>query len=252
MSQFDAPTAGLKPETVREKRIVEPRVLIAEGIKIMQEAMDEMARMPGVLQDGDYPREVVRVAVKFRSGFIICWLAVLALRLENLKSIEVEEKRNLFAMDGQWWLRFARGKMKNKRAYDRLLPLELLPWLQVYLEMIRPILCRGRYAGNCLLVSERGEPLGAQGIRKKIKQVTRERLKVEITPHWFRDWVATAFAMQHPEDGAGAAWALSNSVGVTNIRYNQAGTAPARRAAALRRSAMMAVARRSPELFNDV
>ena len=240
LDRIAAPARGIKRSTVREKVIADPDALMRAGQKTMKDAEDEMPRgwRENAVCETQKP-QAVRAAVKYRSGLIICWLALLALRVGNLRSIELARRKNLFELDEGWWLRFTRQQMKNKRAYDRLLPKDLVPYLEDYLAYVRPLLCQG-YDGDFLWVSARGEPLGIQGIRKKVKAITLKELKVEITPHWIRHAVATAHARRFPNDVSGAAWQLSNSRGVTTSIYVHSGCGPARRMLAERSAKLTA------------
>ncbi len=248
---IDDALSKIKPKTVREKKLVDPEVIKAVAIKIMGDALVEM---PDGWRDGEIPKDQIqrarRAAAKYQGGMLLLWLAILALRIANLKSIEQADDKSLRKVEGKWWLIFARTAMKGRKAYDRMVPYELQTWLDTFLDFVRPILCRTIYNGDCLWVSTRGEPLGVQGIRKQVKALTLKHLNVELTPHLFRHCVATAKARLNPEDISAAAWILTDHHDMTNTTYNHAGSGPARyvlaeRSAQMSRSRCQAAAPRS-------
>ena len=224
---------GLQRNPVRAKTIVDPDDFIKFGREVMWTAL---AAMPPDWKTGyvagDKRRLMLRCAVRHRIGFQICWVAYTGLRMRNTANAKLEQ--NLILDDDlddseEWWLRFEREEMKNKHAIDRLFPTELIPDLETYRALVRPILCRGRYSGNMLWISERGEPLIQNSIARDIKRVTSERFPGGISPHWIRDCIATANARKNPADSSRAAWTLANDFDTMNSTYNSAGYAPARR-----------------------
>ena len=119
--------------------------------------------------------------------------------------------------------------MKGKRVYDRFFPPEATPSLELFLAEVRPVLARN-YTGDRIWLSMRGGPQSAQAIRKAIKKMTKQMFGRPITPHWFRDCVATAIGEADPADLMRASWTLANQPDTMNIVYNHSGYEPARTA----------------------
>ena len=180
---------------------------------------------------------LMQAASEYRTGLQIFWLANLALRLRNLGMAELG--RHLTESD-PWWLTFSRHKMKGKSAYDRPISDELAKWTKIYLEEVRPLLARGKYSGMTkvsdkeLWVSSRGTPQTNQSIRKNIQKLTGREFKRPISPHWFRDAVATTIARKWPEDAGKASWLLTNTQDMVEAVYSHAGPGPARMAVSKR------------------
>lgn len=222
-------------ESSRPKTIVHPDQMMAHGIAEMTAAL---AGLPANASVEDLIREpqghLAYTINRYRDGYLLCWIVETALRLANVEMTERGKGKNLYDVDGDWWLTYDRRVMKGRRDYDRLFPPELIPWHETYEKTIHPLLCRGRYRGDRLWISWRGEPLTDQGIRKAIGRLVWRTMKVRMAPHWIRDCVATAIAAAHPEDTSGASWKLANRSDTMNRVYNHAGKAPARRAVANR------------------
>ncbi|MEQ1713311.1 MAG: hypothetical protein ABL908_18200, partial [Hyphomicrobium sp.] len=254
-SHIRASIKSVPRDPTRAKYFEPPDVMLGFGVAIMQKALDELRagrdwtsisneQKWNAVSNAELWR-VHRVCVRFRTGLQIAWLARLALRLSNLTMIEVGKGRHLRFMD-QWWLVFAEHEMKGDTVYDRMLHDDLAPWLESYWREVRPILCHGSSYGGCrtlytgaaLWVTGRGTPQSQQSIRKKVQELTKKTFKRAISPHWFRDALATDMAMRDPAHASQASWALTNAPDTTNDTYNHAGCCPARLEVARRRAAI--------------
>jgi integrase len=214
---------------VREKFIVDPAKLRIRASAIMQSSLDIIRAYADRLPSSVIAKPLLRALLEYQTALQISVLSLVALRLRNLTATELGEERNLFVLSTEWWLVFSRDVMKGKRAYDRLFPAEAVPWLETHLQEVRPVLARS-YTGDHVWLSLRGGPQSDQAIRKAIKKMTEGMFGRPITPHWFRDCVATAMAQADPADLEAASWTLANHPDTVNIVYNHAGCAPARAA----------------------
>ena len=102
-----------------------------------------------------------RRAVHFRDGLMIALLAYRPVRIKNLAAMRLGQQ--LKKISGNWWILFAAEETKSHRAYEAMFPSALLPRLQRYLELHRPVLLRGESGGaeadiDALWVSEVGNP----------------------------------------------------------------------------------------------
>lgn len=243
------------PTVVRAKVIAHPNELWSWGQQNMTWAMTKMpvGFEAGQLRDEALP-VALRGAYQYQTGLQICWLAKLALRLANM--VMMEKDRTLRFQVDKWWLTFARHQMKGRRRFDRMVPPELIASLQNFDKYIRPILCQGKYRsrtykrrdpGAFLWISSRGEAQSGQSIRSAVKKMTKVKFGKAITPHWFRDAVATAIAHADPAQMSRASWSLGNDLATMNFTYNHAGKAPARKMAVARLNQLCAAFNPGPQ-----
>lgn len=244
-----APLLRIKRENVRKIHVADPDDLIKRATSIMQVAVDSMpAGWTDKVIAPSIKKQATHWAIRFRVGFQIAWFTHLTTRITNMTETELGKENNLFRPneDDQlnnlsesdiWWLLYSRKVTKNRRKYDRLLPVELIPWLKKYLKFVRPILCCGnykghqKYEGNRLWISSRGAPQSQGSIRKDVKASTAKLVEGGIPPHSIRHSVVTAISKKDPSNSSRASWILSNDPDTMNFSYNKAGRAPARKLA---------------------
>ena len=80
-------------------------------------------------------------AVYYRDGLMIALIASRPLRLRNFASIVFGV--HLVQQSGGWWLQFPATGMKAKRPYEVAFPAALVPELEHYLAVHRPVLLAG-------------------------------------------------------------------------------------------------------------
>jgi integrase/recombinase XerD len=93
---------------------------------------------------------------------------------------------------------FSAAETKNGRPLTAPLPLALTPYIDRYLAEIRPALLRG-HVSDAFWISTYRAPLSEQSIYMKICAATEEELGIRLTPHLFRDTLATGVATDDPE-----------------------------------------------------
>lgn len=99
---------------------------------------------------------------------------------------------------------FAGAETKTGQPLEFDFPSELVAALDRYLQHHRPVLaargCRGtEHTTDALWLSAHGAALGEAAITRQIADHTREAFGVPLSPHLFRDSVATAIAVEAPE-----------------------------------------------------
>jgi integrase/recombinase XerD len=158
----------------------------------------------------------LQAEVQYRDGLLIAILASRPVRLKNLTSIEIN--RHLIRIDTIYWLVFEAGEVKNRRHIEVPIPGVLSSYIDDYVSNHRPLLMQDN-PSDCLWISRFGGDLTCNSVRRQIKKHTEEAFGKPITPHLFRDCVATSIAIHDPEH----VWITSNILGhhtlVTSQKY---------------------------------
>jgi integrase/recombinase XerD len=163
-----------------------------------------------------------RRAVAYRDGLIVALLAARPLRRRNFATLELG--RHL-ARAGEGWRIVVPGEeTKTGRPLDLLFPEVLMPALERYLAVHRPVLAmqpgRGRgKAGAALWLSAEGGPLSEVMLGYLVKERTRAAFGRAINPHLFRDAAATSLAIEDPARVRIAAQVLGHTAFATTERH---------------------------------
>ena len=189
--------------------------LLALGQRLMQ-------RTEAKLQD--LPR--CQRAVLYRDGLVIALLAARPLRLRNFAALELG--RHLVREDVGWRLVIPGAETKTGRPLELPFPEVLVPALERYLAVHRPVLAarpgrgQGR-AGAALWLSLEGGPLSEGTLGYQVRQRTRAAFGRAVNPHLFRDCAATSLALEDPAHVRIAAQVLGHgSFRTTERHYNLA------------------------------
>jgi len=190
--------------------------LLALGRHLMQEAE---------ARTGDLPP--CRRAVLYRNGLAIALLAARPLRLKNLAALELG--RHLLRAGGGWRLVIPGAETKTGRPLELPFPEVLVPALERYLAVHRPVLAaQGRRgqdtAGEAALwLSAEGGCLSAGTLAFHVTALTRAAFGRAVSPHLFRDCAATSLALEDPAHVRIAAQVLGHgSFRTTERHYNLA------------------------------
>jgi integrase len=166
-----------------------------------------------------------RAALHGRDGLLVLWLLVCPWRQKNVRSCRivagnlpanlffaeisplatiakprwVEDALKLNPHQAFWQFHFDSDETKNADPVDSLLPRQLIGPLETYLAKYRPLLIKGPDPGT-LFLNESGGPLSACTIARVIGRVTLKWTERRVTPHLFRDIVATKFLADRPKD----------------------------------------------------
>ncbi|WP_174442055.1 tyrosine-type recombinase/integrase [Azospirillum brasilense] len=156
-------------------------------------------------------------AVRFRDGLMILVLTYRALRRANLLALRIGTTLILDARGAR--VQFAAAAMKGRRSFGvRIDPLR--PLIDEYLRDWRPRL--GVPSEEPMLwAARRGAPLSASACSTRIGDLIEKRLGVRISPHFFRDRLATTLVEDRPTDGAalGTTMLAHRDGGVTDRHY---------------------------------
>ncbi|MDA8250223.1 MAG: hypothetical protein M0Z28_13765 [Rhodospirillales bacterium] len=212
--------------SVRDKRgrLQSPEQLVALGLTLMARADDPASGAPADR------------AVACRDGLMIALLAQRPIRERNLAAICYG--RHLVRRGDDWWLVFSAGEVKTGRQTGQGLefpfPADLVPGLQRYLDIHRPVLlARGQRRAlsvAALWVSRHGSQMGTAAIRHQVCQRTKAAFGRSLSPHLFRDAVATGLAISTPAQMDLVQPLLGHATRATSERhYNLAGSLEAGR-----------------------
>jgi hypothetical protein len=201
-----------RPVKDKRSRLQSPDRLVQLGLRLMDLA----------------DREVVMLesAMAYRDGLVIALLTYRVLRARNLAMIACGE--HLVKRDGAWQLVFTDRQTKTRRRHEAPFPNELVPRLERYLDVYRPVLLtRGGQQAPApvaaLWVSRDATALGYGTIAHHVRRHTRTAFGVAMTPHLFRDAAATAIAVHDPEHVNNIMPLLGHATLTTSERhYNQA------------------------------
>ena len=232
--------AQVRPSRDKLSRVKPPQDLIALGERLMDEA--EAATEPSA----------TRRAIRYRDGLMIALLTYRPVRRRNLAMMQLG--LHLMKVAGSWRVAFAAEETKTHVPFDAVLPAALGPRLERYLDLHRPALLRGWQAhGNpdappihpeldALWVSEDGIQLSYEAVAFQIVFRTRQEFGRGLSPHLFRDCVATAVAIDNPKHIGDASLILGHAEHrTTEKHYNHARSLDASR----RHAAMIASLRES-------
>jgi integrase/recombinase XerD len=172
------------PSRAKRERMVAPSLLFAAGLARMDRVEHEQHRKHDVRN------------VRYRDGLLMAILAARAFRLGNLAQMRVG--RHITKVDGVYVCSFGAAETKNGRELVEPLPAELTPYIDRYLTEVRPALLRG-HVSDAFWVSTYRAALSEQQIYTKVCAATEEELGVKLSPHLFRDALATGIAIDDPE-----------------------------------------------------
>jgi integrase len=161
-------------------------------------------------------------AIRYRDGLMIALLGFIpALRRKNLGALEIG--RHLVREGDGWFVVVPRTETKTKSsAIDVAIPELLIPYLAVYLDVVRPRMLR-QPTCNALWVSPSGAALTYSAIWLIFARHTTRRLGIRIAPHDARDAGATTWAIAAPAQIAVARDLLGHSdLRTTTRHYNRA------------------------------
>lgn len=184
------------------------------------------------LMDDNHPSDHERIrlaqAVYYRDGLIIALLAFLPLRRKNIASLEMG--RHLVGEGANRYIVIPATETKTRVGIEFAVPSLLLPYLDVYLNVIRPRLLRN-IACQALWVSPRAAALTYAGFGEIVSRHALRRLGMRLSTHDTRDAAATTWALADPANIAVASDLLSHSdARTTQTHYNRARGVEASRA----------------------
>jgi integrase/recombinase XerD len=155
-------------------------------------------------------------------------LISMPLRIGNFGELQLGQ--GIQRIGERYWISVEEEDAKTGRPIEAPLPPELTEPIEHYLAVHRPyLLAQGGHSSMApeaaFWVSSWGTPLSSQLLAKRISQRTKEAFGVGMSPHLFRDAVATTIAIEDPEHVGMILPILGHSsLKVSEKHYNQART----------------------------
>ena len=118
------------------------------------------------------------------------------MRLRNLTMIEIG--RHLVRRSDGWELRFSGSEMKARRPAEMRIPAFLVPFLDHYLQIVRPVLL-GSAVVDQLWITRYSKPMTCRAVGSSISSTTKRAFGKPINPHLFRDCAVTYVALNDPK-----------------------------------------------------
>jgi integrase len=201
--------AAMQPQP-KFGRFVYSHVLIKVGTGLMTKAEAAMHR------------SALTRARQFRNGLMVAMLGYHPLRPKNFAALELGLTFRLEF--GSWWIVLPRSQTKEKRADERIVDSRLIPWIDRYLEVHRPVLARRLEASNALwLSSNNGRPLTHWGVEQVISRTTLATTGIRVSPHLFRTAaVSTAAVYAGNNPHLGSALLHHRDASMREKHYNRA------------------------------
>jgi integrase len=180
------------PSRDKLSRMVSASDLFELGLRLM-DTCEEGAAQPAY------------VATRYRDGLIIALLIACPMRLRNLTNLVIGQ--HLLFDGAGYLLKLAAAETKSRRPYLAVVPAELTPAVDLWLEVHRPglqLTARdagqiGRTLGN-LWLNRYGRPMGSGAIRTQIELRTRQAFGQAVWPHLFRDIAVTELVDCAPQE----------------------------------------------------
>jgi integrase/recombinase XerD len=173
-----------QPSRAKRELMIAPRLLFEAALARMDRVEHERHRKHDVRN------------VRYRDGLMMAILAARAFRRGNLAQMRVG--RHITKVDGVYVCTFSGAETKNRRELVEPLPRALTSYVDRYLAEIRPALLRG-HVSDAFWVSTYRAALSEQSIYTKVCAATEEELGVRLSPHLFRDALASGIANDDPE-----------------------------------------------------
>jgi integrase len=202
-----------KPSRDKRSRLRTPGELRTLGFELMAEPQRGTAR--------------VRLANRYLDGLAIAMLISMPLRISNFGGLQLGW--SIQRIGERYWISIEGKKTKSRRPIEFALLPDLTDPIESYLAQHRPyLLSQGGRSSDDLSafwISSWGTPLSSELLAKRISQRTGEAFGKSMSPHLFRDAVATAIATDDPEHVGMILPILGHaSLKVSEKHYNQAKT----------------------------
>jgi integrase len=163
-------------------------------------------------------------AIYARNELLMLWILLLPWRQPNIRELRIgganpnltkspirqystatqplwiAEEFRKFSGTSFWQVRFEPAETKMKNPVQLFVPSELIPLLEQYLTVHRPVLVEGCTDPDTVFVSHSGGAMNRGQMLNLVKKLAFEHTGVPTTPHLYRDIVAYAWLQAHPED----------------------------------------------------
>jgi integrase len=189
-----------------------PVITSVQLVDLGEQLMNESKIIPGT------PVKMAD-AIRYRDGLMISVLGFIPARHKNFAAIQIG--RDLVREGENWFIAIPPEDTKTKIPLDFEVPELLQPYLETYLDHVRPRMLR-RPACNALWVSAKGGALSYSAVGPVFTRHTTRRLGIRITPHDARDAAATTWAIAAPDQIGVARDLLTHSDLRMTRHYNRA------------------------------
>jgi integrase/recombinase XerD len=213
--------ARARPVRDKRARLQPADTLFALGERLMAEAEAKEAAAGS---------ERARAQL-YRDGLMTAFLSCHPLRAANFAGLELE--RQLLPSDAGWWLEIPADETKTRRPISQPLQRRLVPPLEHYLQAWRPRLASpDRVArSRAVWLTREGTAISPNHLHRRITRHTGAAFARPVSPHGFRDAVATTVALTAPERiGIVTPLLGHRSIRTAQRHYNLAGMAGAAKA----------------------
>ncbi len=191
-------------------RLVLPERLIEAGLTLIAEA-ENSRTMTKLAQ-----------ATQFRNGLMLAMLGFHPIRRKNFAALEIG--RSFLKIRGGWWIILSAAETKENRADERRVNELLIPFVDRYIDLHRPVLVRPSSPPSALWLASRNTArLSDKYVARLIGASTLSIVGVRVSPHLFRTSAGSAAALYGGENPHLGSAVLHNAdPRVTQCHYNRA------------------------------
>jgi integrase/recombinase XerC len=135
----------------------------------------------------------------YRDGLMIAFLSCHPLRLGNFRQLELG--RHLHRVGDRWWIELEGAETKTGQPLQFPLQARLVPLLERYLQIWRPQLASPDRVdrSRALWLTEQGGAISDTHAHLRITRHTAQAFGRSVSPHLFRDALATTIALSRPD-----------------------------------------------------
>lgn len=203
---------SMKPSVDKRLQVRPIRELYACGIDLMNEA------------DTSETMYRHQRANQYRDGLLV---AIFASRAPRRGVVALMEIGTHLVREGErFWILFGDKEMKGRRDSSKYLPSALTSYIDRYLDCHRRVLLRDpdrRSEVKAVWIGEHGQVMDGDAISSVVRSRTLAKFDIAISPHRFRDSLATSFAYEDPANLPAATVVLDHTDPRTiEKHYNQA------------------------------
>jgi site-specific recombinase XerD len=166
----------------KSDRWVLPERLIEAGLTLFQEAENSQT-MTKLAQ-----------ATQVRNGLMQAMLGFHPIRRKNFAALEIG--RSFVKIRNRWWIILSAAETKENRADERRVNKLLVPFVDRYLDLHRPVLVRpGSRLSALWLSSRHSARITDKHVANLIRATTLSTIGVKVSPHLFRTAAASGAAI---------------------------------------------------------
>lgn len=213
-ADWSVPRAWLRrlfPLAAREPRASPPLIhavtLQRAGLRILCDSLDADHQVTDPL--------------RYQLGLKLALLIACPLRIRNFASLRIGHE--LRRVGPGWQIELPATQTKTGRADACTVPVDLVGWLDRFIDEVRPRLLRPDRPVDALWLSHTGRPMGEQRLRRGIADATAAACGVRITPHRFRHASLTTWTLEQPEHAVLATALLGHASGHTAEQHYRIG-----------------------------